>query len=113
MAYATADDLPPELWQIIADELVYRPSTSSPRQSAYEGRQTGITPGMLPSKYMGINRHFFHFYLDTKYGEVKWAKLDEKMLAQLDRLQCVPDTQARSYLHYNNVQEPYYRKPRS
>ena len=93
MGYAIADDLPPELWQAIADDLVYRDtSTSSVERPSVLGErpQTAVgTPGMLPSRYMGINRHFFNFYLDTKYWEVKWTKLDEKMLAELGRLQYV------------------------
>ena len=93
MMYATADDLPPELWQAIADDLVYRdpppPAVERPSVLGERLHTARGTPGMLPSKYMGINRHLFNFYLDTKYGEVKWTKLDEKMLAQLDRLQYV------------------------
>jgi hypothetical protein len=95
MVYATADDLPPELWQAIADDLaqVYRDTSASAiaRPSVLGERPQSIlgTPGTLPSRYMGFNRHLFNFYLDTKYGEVKWTKLDEKMLAQLDRLQYV------------------------
>ena len=37
--------------------------------------------------YMGINRHLFNLYLDAKYNEVEWTRIDEYMEAQLRRLQ--------------------------
>ena len=67
---ATGDDLAPEIWLTIADEV-----TVSER---YPG-------GRLSSRYMAVNRIFFNLYLDTVYGD--WTKLDEAMMKQLKRLQ--------------------------
>ena len=67
----TGDDLAPEIWLTIADELV-----ASDRYSR----------GRLPSRYMAVNRVFFNLYLDTVYGDVQWTKLDKAMMKQLKRL---------------------------
>jgi hypothetical protein len=67
----TGDDLAPEIWLSIADEM-----------TAYTG-----SGGRLSSRYMAVNRVFFNLYLDTAYGDVQWTKLDEAMMKQLKRLQ--------------------------
>ncbi|KAJ2928418.1 hypothetical protein H1R20_g8681, partial [Candolleomyces eurysporus] len=69
---ATGDDLAPEIWLAIADEVA-----ASDRYSS----------GRLPSRYMAVNRVFFNLYLDTVYGDVQWTKLDKDMMTQLKRLQ--------------------------
>ncbi|KAJ2918929.1 hypothetical protein MD484_g1545, partial [Candolleomyces efflorescens] len=68
----TGDDLAPEIWLVIAEEVVASDIYSK---------------GRLRSRYMAVNRVFFNLYLDTVYGDVQWTKLDKAMMKQLKRLQ--------------------------
>ncbi|KAJ2918930.1 hypothetical protein MD484_g1546, partial [Candolleomyces efflorescens] len=68
----TGDDLPPEIWLAIADEVIASEIYSRDR---------------LRSRYMAVNRVFYNLYLDTVYGDVQWTKLDKDMMKQLTRLQ--------------------------
>ena len=70
----TGDDLAPEIWLAIAEEVVASDIYSK---------------GRLRSRYMAVNRVFFNLYLDTVYGDVQWTKLDKAMMKQLKRLQYV------------------------
>ena len=72
----TGDDLAPEIWLAIADELA---ASDTSRHSI----------GRLSSRYMAVNRIFFNLYLDTVYGDVQWTKLDKAMMKRLKRLQYV------------------------
>jgi len=62
-------DLPDELWRLVAEYLA---TTADFRR---------------PEVWMNVNRSFFNFFLDRKYGEVKWTKVDKDMLATVERLQ--------------------------
>lgn len=75
-------DIPPEIWSLVADELLYDASSNLHR------RKSGAwhTP-RLSCRYMGINRFFYALYLSLKYGEVVWRKLDERLLYELRELQ--------------------------
>ncbi|KAF6756610.1 hypothetical protein DFP72DRAFT_893228 [Ephemerocybe angulata] len=103
MELPTANALPEEVWRAIAREIadyyLQRPwetsrkteyligSRISSRKVAQEQEDRGWNIPLLPQKYMGINRHFFNYYLDAMYGEVRWTKLDQRMVTQLERLQ--------------------------
>ncbi|KAH9475243.1 hypothetical protein JR316_0012354 [Psilocybe cubensis] len=63
----TGNDIPDEVWRIIA-QLVSS-STSS------------------MTRYMAINRTFFNYALSQRYREVQWVVLDQALVKQLDRLQ--------------------------
>jgi len=64
-------DLPDELWRLVAEYVVVN------------------VDFRRPERWMSVNRSFFNFFLDRKYGEVKWTKIDKEMLATLERLQYV------------------------
>ncbi|KAJ2932855.1 hypothetical protein H1R20_g4236, partial [Candolleomyces eurysporus] len=68
----TGDDLAPEIWLAIADEVTASIASSG---------------GRLSPRYMSVNRIFFNLYLDSVYGDVQWTKLDEAMMRRLKRLQ--------------------------
>ena len=110
MAYATANDLPAEIWEIISRDLLHPEDQSrsgapapippkplgtplddimdrEPGRKPSKKKQTQGVSGTLPSKYMSINRYLFNLYLDAKYKEVEWTRLDGNMEAQLHRLQ--------------------------
>lgn len=105
MSYATANDLPAEIWHLIARNLVQaeappllpKPRLVPPPQplgtplddildreplSKYPMRQFGSF-----SKYMSVHRHLFNFYMDSTYEEVEWTWLDGRMRDQLQMLQ--------------------------
>jgi len=63
-------DLPDELWRLVAEYLV-------------------VVDFARPERWMSVNRSFFNFFLDHKYEEVRWTRIDKYMLATLERLQCV------------------------
>lgn len=66
----TGDDIPDEVWHIIA---------------AYVAR--GVTDHMAP--YMSVNRTFYNFALDKRYGEVRLVTPDKQFQHLLKRLRYV------------------------
>ncbi|KAH6916377.1 hypothetical protein BKA70DRAFT_1419288 [Coprinopsis sp. MPI-PUGE-AT-0042] len=64
------DEVPDEIWRLIASEVV-----------------EATTLKEFPAFLMSINRHFFNFYLDQKYEEVHWTKLDAHTVRELQYLQ--------------------------
>ncbi|KAF9447063.1 hypothetical protein P691DRAFT_732124 [Macrolepiota fuliginosa MF-IS2] len=60
-----ADDIPLEIWDLIASFL---PLTERPR-------------------LMSLNRYFLAKFLHERYGEIRWAILDQNMIRYLRRLQ--------------------------
>jgi hypothetical protein len=110
LTYATANDLPAEIWEVISRDLLHvgdrnrdgAPAPVPPKplgtplddimdrepgRKPSKKKQNHDSSGMLPSLYMGINRHLFNLYLDAKYKEVEWTRVDEDMETQLRRLQ--------------------------
>ncbi|KAF9447067.1 hypothetical protein P691DRAFT_776410 [Macrolepiota fuliginosa MF-IS2] len=62
---SVADDIPLEIWDLIASFL---PLTERPR-------------------LMSLNRYFLAKFLHERYGEIRWAILDQNMIWYLRRLQ--------------------------
>ncbi|KAF9039283.1 hypothetical protein BJ165DRAFT_1407487 [Panaeolus papilionaceus] len=69
-ARITANDIPDDIWRLIAEELL---------------RSLGRVK--LPSVYMSVNRTFFDYFLVQQYGEIEWVQLDQKMITVLNHLQ--------------------------
>ncbi|KAF9483712.1 hypothetical protein BDN70DRAFT_873566 [Pholiota conissans] len=65
----TGNDLPDEVWRIIAH---YASEGKSSREVAAS---------------MSINRTFFNVVLSAKYGEIRWFRLDKRFIRVLERLQ--------------------------
>lgn len=61
----SGDDLPNEIWWLIADFL----------------------PDKALHQMMSVHRVFFHVALGRKYKEVRWTKPDETFVYWLTRLQ--------------------------
>jgi hypothetical protein len=68
----TGNDIPDEIWRIIANHIL----------------QCGTSYSVL-YRLISVNRTFFNVVLDMKYSEVRWTKLDRTMIRLLDRLQYV------------------------
>ena len=63
-------EVPEDIWRLIAEEVV-------------EATQAKVFPAFL----MSVNRHFFDFYLNRKYKEIYWTKLDARTVQDLQGLQ--------------------------
>lgn len=67
----TGNDIPDDIWRIIAGHLEHLFYPSSGRFHTL----------------ISVNRTFFHYILVTKYREVRWVKLDRQFIRLLKRLQ--------------------------
>jgi hypothetical protein len=70
--FTGVDEVPGEVWRLIANEVV-----------------EATTLKEFPAFLMSVNRQFFDVYLDHKYKEIHWTKLDDHTIRDLQSLQYV------------------------
>jgi hypothetical protein len=72
MMFRGLDEVPSEVWRLIANEIVEATVLKE-----------------FPAFLMSVNRQFFDVYLEHKYKEIHWTKLDAHTVRELQSLQYV------------------------